>query len=435
MAKQLNFFTDPCVCGSGKILKDCCLAQRVDTKPKGRRTGLSNPKCYARALSDCSPKISREHFFSESILELWDEAGLATVIGVPAINGGAPTELNIRGIRPKVLCKRHNNCLSGLDSLALKFFEFLLERTPQEQFLLINGYELERWFLKVMCGMVAAGFVSNARGEQLIDWSPPSAWLEILYGNSYVSDDCGLTFLTNIKATAQNGRLQLQTMFPQPDGEFSGISVILDQFTFIYTMQHFPPSHHTRHRPAVFQMSKGGRIREVHTGWRNETLVGLRVTDEPKQPGQSDGLGTTASAGGSRMASRTIDQEGCLVTNNPEQKFDSRPQSAQQVQIPVIPKSVMKTAREIAAHPPEHLYRTPDRTVGIRADKLTENDIAQFIAAIQKADEADRERLLRFMLTTMKNLTEHRQWAVDQLIKVGEIMETFYRQIEFPQPD
>jgi hypothetical protein len=95
----------------------------------------------------------------------------------------------------------------------------------------------------------------------------------------------------------------------------------------------------------------------------------------------------------------------------------------------------MKTAREIAAHPPEHLYGTPQGAVGIRADKLTENEIAEFIEAVQKADEAGRENLLRSMLTTMKSLTEHRQWAVDQLIKFGEIMETFYRQTEFPQPD
>ena len=127
--------------------------------------------------------------------------------------------------------------------------------------------------------MAAAGFVSKPSGERLLNWKAPSGWLEILFGNSCVPDDCGLTFLTKIKATAQGGRLQLQTMFPQPDGELSGVSMIFDQFTFIFTMKHFPPSHRTRHRPAVFQICKAARIREIHTGWRNETLVGLRLTD------------------------------------------------------------------------------------------------------------------------------------------------------------
>ena len=42
----------------------------VETEPKGPRTGHSHPGCYARALADCSDKISREHYVSEKLLGL-----------------------------------------------------------------------------------------------------------------------------------------------------------------------------------------------------------------------------------------------------------------------------------------------------------------------------------------------------------------------------
>jgi len=288
MGKQINFYSDLCLCGSGKVLENCCLTLRVETKPRGPKTGLSNPKCYARALADCCATISREHFISESVLELWNANGLSTVIGIPTINHGAPTELYIQNLRPKVLCERHNNCLSGLDSLALKFFTFLLERTPQSEFLLINGYEIERWFLKMLCGMGAAGFVANDSGVQLTDWNPPGDWLEILYGELSLPNDCGLSFVTNTVGTAPTGRIWIQTMFaPEPRKEFAGLAFVCDQFPFVFTMQRFPESDQSRHRPSVFQIQKDDVIREVHFGWRNDKLVGIRIKPTPVEPRDS----------------------------------------------------------------------------------------------------------------------------------------------------
>jgi SEC-C motif len=281
MGKTLNFYTDPCLCGSGKILKDCCLTRRADTKPKGPKTGLSHPDCYARSLGDCSQKISREHFLTDSLLKLYSDAGLGIAVGVPSINRGAPKRLNIRKIRPKVLCERHNNCLSGIDSIGLQFFSFLLQRSPQPKSLMINGYELERWFLKVLCGTAAAGFVAES-GRILKGWLPPREWVEILFGDSVVPEDCGLHFLTNITATATMGRIWLQPQFfLGPPKELAAIAFVLDHFSFLLTMRNFPPSHRTRYRPAVFQIERLSDVREVHFGWRNDVLVGARIRPLP----------------------------------------------------------------------------------------------------------------------------------------------------------
>jgi hypothetical protein len=213
---------------------------------------------------------------------LYSDSGLAIVAGIPPIRGGAPTQLNIHKIRPKVLCERHNNCLSGLDSLSLKFFAFLLESTPQPNTLMINGYDLERWFLKVLCGSAAAGFVQNDSGIVLTEWLPPTNWLEILYGDSAVPEDSGLTFLTNITASAPYGRIWMQPQFfLGPPKELAGIAFVLDQFTFLLTMRHLAPSDRTRRRPAVFQIQKQSVVREVHFGWRNDVLVGVRIKPNP----------------------------------------------------------------------------------------------------------------------------------------------------------
>src|SRR5262249_49648435 len=126
MKKEFNFTPwEPCPCGSGRLIKDCCLSARSNTRPAGPKTGLSHPKCYARALGDCSAEISREQFLSVSVLKCWTDVGLAKVSGFAPINGGESTIMQIQNARPKVLCTRHNNCLTGLDSRAKSFFSFL----------------------------------------------------------------------------------------------------------------------------------------------------------------------------------------------------------------------------------------------------------------------------------------------------------------------
>jgi hypothetical protein len=174
MNKEFRFtYWEPCLCGSGQLIKDCCLTARSNTKPRGPKTGISHPKCYARALQDCSTESSREHFLSAAVLKSWSDIGLGKVTGFAPINGGNPKVLQIQNTRPKILCKRHNNSLSGLDSVATKFFRFLFERTPEPRFHLINGFELERWFLKVLCGYVSAGFLIDDTGTPFVGWTPP----------------------------------------------------------------------------------------------------------------------------------------------------------------------------------------------------------------------------------------------------------------------
>jgi len=50
--------------------------------PVGSRTGYRHPKCYAGADSNCSTKISKEHFISETLLERISLNGRAKIAGL-----------------------------------------------------------------------------------------------------------------------------------------------------------------------------------------------------------------------------------------------------------------------------------------------------------------------------------------------------------------
>jgi SEC-C motif len=180
---------DPCPCGSTFKAKKCCL-QRNGTfskspaiiAPTGGITGFSHPQCFAKNDCNCSSKISREHFISETLLRQIELNGTAKVAG---LNWQKPQTFNIIPIptlAPKVLCERHNNALSPLDSTMGYFSQTLQDyddsthpsvQTPSNELRLFAGEDIERWMLKCLLG----GTVSNNFSSRL----KPEC-LEILYG-------------------------------------------------------------------------------------------------------------------------------------------------------------------------------------------------------------------------------------------------------------
>jgi len=89
-------------------------------------TDHSNPNCYLRATNDCSQDISREHYISANILEQLGDEGIE-VAGVPWLKPGESKRLAVDNLTAKILCKRHNENLSPLDSEAGTFLRFLTE--------------------------------------------------------------------------------------------------------------------------------------------------------------------------------------------------------------------------------------------------------------------------------------------------------------------
>lgn len=166
--KKITLLTaSPCPCGSGKAIVDCHLDPEDGRfrrpvpllQPPGDPTGYAHPKCYLRGTRNCSDKISREHYVSKSILERI--GNILKIEGSYWLDEGKYFEASIGNLTAKILCERHNNSLSPLDSEANIFFgslqdalEDLKRRTLSRKpiFHLASGEALELWFLKVACG-------------------------------------------------------------------------------------------------------------------------------------------------------------------------------------------------------------------------------------------------------------------------------------------
>lgn len=217
---------DPCLCGRGQPAGQCCLRSDgrlvrapTDTRPRGSRTGEAEPKCYAGPLNDCDGGITREHYFSRSVLEQLGPS-FRLVGGAHRPEGLSVTPSSLTG---KVLCERHNSILSGLDSEAARLFSLLLDFRYDRHSgnHLFAGEDIERWILKALCGALFAGVVSRRDGTRTPKRSPiPVSLLRVLFGEASTPPDTGLWI--TIEPGAKTQPLQfIPNAFP-PDHKNAG---------------------------------------------------------------------------------------------------------------------------------------------------------------------------------------------------------------------
>ncbi len=229
----------PCPCGGPRKAKRCCLQPHgtwkkapVDIAPTERATGQANPRCYMRALADCSEKISREHYMSKTILEALCEEGdrpQLQVSGLPWMGPGETVNLTPNALASKVLCVRHNGMLSKLDDEALRFFLAIRElRYPPQRrrhLVLFAGNDIERWMLKTMLGTLAAGLAQfqqrrkieiGAFGEHLPRLLLyPGEWKPALGQGLYYLANPAMTFV-------ERGQVAFRPVFERTKNETYG---------------------------------------------------------------------------------------------------------------------------------------------------------------------------------------------------------------------
>jgi len=282
----MNFYTDTCPCGSGLLLKDCCLTRRNDTTPPGALTGYANPRCYARALRDCGTKTSGEHFISNSILGLYDGAGELTVEGFPWLITGEQRRIQRATLTAKVLCTRHNSALSSLDSTAVRFFGFLIgkDEGTYQNILLINGKEIKRWMLKTLCGVVASGNVVHNYGR-IRGWEPPRQWLDILFDAKQIPEGCGLHYIIG-KYRYADKRIEINTVRNTTTGEIVALTFVVSGFPFLFAMEPPPRQEPTpsgaelRYHPKVLQVRSRNEVCELHFGWPEGPFVVVELSEK-----------------------------------------------------------------------------------------------------------------------------------------------------------
>lgn len=179
---------EPCQCGSGQAFGACCLSADgrpvqaiASLQPPGPVTGFGHPGCYLAPSCNCSPKLSREHYISRTLIS----GPQLRVRGFPwqksEVLFCSPDSLT-----DKILCQRHNSALSPLDNHAGLAFRAIGEAadyvdqrplTRRIHYGIISGDALELWAMKTLAGLHASGIPFFAGGKAFRDYPTPVARL------------------------------------------------------------------------------------------------------------------------------------------------------------------------------------------------------------------------------------------------------------------
>jgi hypothetical protein len=218
--------------------------------------------------------MSREHYVSESLLKALN-VGTAPVLasGFHWLHGN-PKEVPTKALTARVLCERHNSALSPLDSVAQRLMDAFncLNAKRQEGFsdrkehiYLFNGHDVERWVLKVLCGIVVSGNASTD-GESIRGWRPSEQWLRILFGEAQFPQRWGL-YMRNAVPGAQFFGTWDFRFAPLSDGpRMQGAAVSFNSCPFLLAMDDPPadrgatPFAESTYRPKEIRVRGNGVI-------------------------------------------------------------------------------------------------------------------------------------------------------------------------------
>ncbi len=170
----------------------------TNTHPPGPVTGHANTKCYACGDRNCSTKISKEHFISEALLRQIHFNNTAKISGLKWQPKETFNIVPLSGLASSILCERHNNALSPLDSCmgafaqAIGEFEADLKSSisaSASEKRTFSGDDIERWMVKCLLGLTASKNVSstNLRPE----------CLDLLFANRDWPEGWGLYFFVS----------------------------------------------------------------------------------------------------------------------------------------------------------------------------------------------------------------------------------------------
>lgn len=172
----------------------------TNVNPIGVATGYQHGKCFARKYKDCSTKISKEHFISNTLLQQIELNKTAKIAGLKWQEPKTFDIIPIKGLASKVLCERHNNALGPLDqeigALAKTIQQFDKSTHPTKgdntsELKIVSGIDIEHWMLKCLLGMTSSGNIKTKTMK-------PEC-LDLLFEKLNWEKDWGLYFNTNIK--------------------------------------------------------------------------------------------------------------------------------------------------------------------------------------------------------------------------------------------
>jgi len=273
----------PCPCGSNKPTSSCCLTvtgfhkPQAITEPKSPRTGNSIEKCYANRVADCGQKLSREHYISESLLHYLNRNNELTISGLRWL-GNEKKVVSPDSLTSKILCERHNCALSPLDGIAVRLFQAFDNRkvhgSDQRLFYLFNGHDIERWLLKILCGISRS---QNLTLDSKIDTSIPDYWLEILFCGTRFPNNQGL-YVCKSRGHQFEGPHGLQLQVITQGDRLAGMGLWVCCYELILSMRGFPSrsfdGRDVAYRPLEFYIRGRNFEKSVAFSWDGPADLG-----------------------------------------------------------------------------------------------------------------------------------------------------------------
>ncbi|MHB1344031.1 MAG: hypothetical protein ACYCX3_06695 [Thermoleophilia bacterium] len=195
--------------------------------------------CFAAPLGDCGARLTREHYVSESLLHELNRRHGLSVSGFPWQAAGEVQVLTPNALASKILCDRHNSALSALDATARSLFRAFDDEqaigSGRQLMFLFSGHDLERWLLKVLCGLASSG---NLSIDGNTDLSIPRPWLEVLFGRADLSNGHGLYVCRERGFRTQGPMFGLRTI--SGEQRLKGLGIDLCGTELILSMSGFP---------------------------------------------------------------------------------------------------------------------------------------------------------------------------------------------------
>ena len=234
----------------------------------------SQPGCYASPTGQCAEGISKEHYISHGILKTIAVGGPIQVSGLPWVIDDTVT-LYPSNLWSKILCNRHNKVLKGLDTVANRFFHQLFTIPKQfndfgpDSVFLVNGADLELWFLKLLCGLCAV-----YRPHDQDHWEAPSEWLSILFRQKTFDYNAGQGLHCGAWIGHQNNvgnYTQITFYHRESDNSIAGIQANMGGVSFFLSLQKMMRAERSLLHPNILTFSRSGSKRKIHLalGWVN----------------------------------------------------------------------------------------------------------------------------------------------------------------------
>ena len=177
-----------------------------------------------------------------------------------------------------MLCERHNAALSPLDAIAVRLFQAFDEEGATDSgkrlLYLFSGHDVERWLLKVLCGITwSKNWVLDVKPDLWI----PQYWLEILFGEEEFPDEQGL-YVCKSRGHRFEGPRGLRLQAITGRGQLTGMGLWVCGYELILSMSGFPSrsfdGREVAYRPLEFYATGQDFEKSIVLSWEGTADLG-----------------------------------------------------------------------------------------------------------------------------------------------------------------